>query len=373
MRARRHVVLASVALVALAACQLIVGVDDEAGVPRPVTTEAGSVDAGPVDPCRKHVPPPRSEVPAPDDKLDLVFAVRQFVAQPSQGTLGYDLDGRCTGIDGSTTADPPCVGPSPSRDADGGVDNGIAKVLETFKVFSNTDDPVGQAATNNIAGGVFTNLIGVFGYNGQKNDPSVQVQVVVSVGLRSVGCDGGTTDGGGERLKPQWDGCDTWNHTPDAIKDGANPVWLQVREGYVADDTLVVQIPESKIGIFIGEFAVYDGAMTARIERDANGRVIGLRNGVFAGRASASDMLRVVQFLNFNRTVVCEDPIAFQAIKDALCKGRDIPIHREDDGKGQRCDGVSVAFGFEADPARVGIAEPVPDASCPVRDTSCPP
>src|SRR5690606_20059257 len=165
-RARRGFATAALTTSCLLACQVIVGVREEEGAPRPADAGSGAVtDAdGPSDPCIKHVPPPPPPGPPATDDVDArYFALRSFAFRPpNQPAIGYDLDQRCTGLAASTTSDPPCVMPSPDEaDDDGGVDNAFGRLLDllpgAFK--SDSGDFAGEAFDFNVGIGRFTILV----------------------------------------------------------------------------------------------------------------------------------------------------------------------------------------------------------------------
>lgn len=282
--------------------------------------------------------------------------------------MGYDLDGRCTGNDASTTSDSPCrrSGP-PVIDADGGVDNALGASLDDFNFFGDSDDPLGEAANTNVDRGSFTNLVALFRYNGLANDGDVSVQIAASGALLSAGCDGGPREQG-----PQWDGCDLWSHSTDLIVDrqkDQRPFW-QTKKGYVVDDVLVLVSDDAKIGLGFGEFAISGAILTARIER-SDGGSLRLTDGVIAGRAKASAVIDAVRFLEFGGAI-CNDDVKFKLLRNTVCGACDLPARPADDGRGLECDAVSLALGFEAEKAEVGSKLPLPDASCPEQDLTCP-
>ncbi len=368
MLRRRALALGFVSLSALAACQLIVGVKDEEGLPRPDAATADVLDdvVVPEDPCKKHhppLPPTADKIPADAGAQNYVLGVRRFYARRNGEVMGYDLDGRCTGIPGSTTSDPPCTSSkSPLADADGGIDNALLAISESFAPFSGTGgtgDLVGDRVNQQIDLGAFTNLIGLFGYNGLSNDDEVTLHIVPATGLSSVGCDGGTPPEAG----PQWDGCDMWSHAPGKIVDGTNPVWSGGIKGYVADDVLVVRAQDLTFGLIGNELYAGDGLLTARIVRDGSGS-IRLADGVVAGRTPANRLLSLVQLLELNGTRICESGQLLTLLRDSVCRARDLPLTREEDGRGVACGAISFAFGFEAEPVRLGTAGTLPDLSC---------
>jgi len=370
VRARRSLAFASAALLGLAACQLLVGVEDEPGARRPDASSADAAEAAvETDRCVKHHPPPppndTSSVDA--DVAPLVFAIRTFRGRPrGQPLLGYDLDDRCTGDPTSLSSESPCEPPNrrePLADEDGGIDNALGTAVAGFAALSDAGDPFGAAATKNIDVGKSTNLISVFEYDGQANDGHVVAQIELAAGLLSTGCgDGGTQNG------PRWDGCDTWARAPGLIP-GRTGVTRQY-DGYVTDGVLVIRGEEMNIGLLVGEITIYDAVLTAEVER-AEGKTT-LKNGIIAGRAAAVDVVSAVQYVDFDHVVVCNNPASFELARTTICRSRDLPLRRYDDGHGVACEAVSFAMGFDAEIALAGeVREMPPPPSCPPRDAGC--
>lgn len=360
----------------LAACQLIVGVKDEDGFLRPdaaATADAVDEDAPADDPCKKYGPPPPPEagtVPADPGGQSSVFAVRKFYIRPRGSTImGYDLDGRCTGSQGSTTSESPCRPPGKIlADGDGGVDNALAALTDKFAIMSDAGDLLGDLANEQVDLGKATNIIGLFDYNGLPNDDDVSAQVAMGLGLSSTGCDDEVlNDDGG--LTPRWDGCDVWAHAPGQIIDGPQPVW-QTAKGYVADGVLVVRTERMKLGLIYGEITAEDCVLTARIEGTEG--AYRLVDGIFAGRVSAANVVEIVRLMDLNGVLVCKDEARFSLLRGMICGVRDLPLHRADDGRGLACEAVSFAFGFEAEKARLGNAGTFPTPDCISQDVTCP-
>lgn len=368
MRLARHLfALGFLAASTLAACQLLVGIEDERGVARPdaAPPDAAVDDAGVEDPCVKRHPPPPPSGATGEAKKSFVFAVRSFTTRTDAGAiLGYDLDDRCTGTPGSTTADAPCVSPGETLIVDGenGIDNALVGLSESFGVGNDAgegDDLVAQNVNGEISSGYFTNLIGLFDYNGLPNDDEVRVRVVPGVGPPLVSNeDGGAATNG----PPLWDGNDTWNHTADDISPGDPPVWGKTIKGYVVDDVLVVPARGNvAVGLLGRELLVSGGVLTARMVREG-GEVRGLTGGIIAGRALADHLLQILAVLSLQEKSICEHfaPV----LQEVLCGARDIPFDQKKDGQGLACDAISLGFGFEAAPARLGAKGQLPTLEC---------
>lgn len=380
---RRHAIMLALVAATVGACQILVGIEDEIGVPRPDAGESIAADADdtPEDPCRKHHPPPPPSpdaLPKNDSKQRLIFAIRSFSALPGgKPNIGYDLDGRCTGDPNSTTSDSPCKPPGDGNvtDQDGGIDNALGKSFGSFSIVSDAEDPIAVAANRNIERGRFTNIIALSDYNGEANDDDVGSLLVMSYGLSWTGCnerkDSGTDD---DPLEPKWDGCDAWSYAPGFITRVPEPIW-EVVSGYVTDNQLVVRGPRMKLGLLVGELEIHGAVLTARIERKEDGTFV-LKDGIVAGRADASNVIAAVQYLEIEGEPICKlDDSRFELARSIICKARDLPLSPGDDGKeDQACNALSFAFGFEAELAELGEERDSPIEVCNSdgRDFTCP-
>lgn len=373
MRSHRIIAIGLLSVLTLGACHLLVDVEDEPGVARPdaaVPDDVGTdANADATDPCVKRHPPVWHEPEGgaadggSDGSSDFVFAVRTL---NGTGALGYDLDERCTGIVGSTTSDSPCqVSTRPIVDSPAGVDNALGDSMKTL-LLQGADDPFGKKTTFDIAQGKVTNLIGLFRYNGLANDPEVRVQIVMSGGLESTGCDGGLG-----AATPQWDGCDRWSYAPGNIENG---LWVSTEAGYVVDDVLVLNASKPVKVALAGELPISEAILTARLVREG-GVVVGLDDGILAGRMHSRDVITATQAQQTLGTVVCKNEGLFATLRESVCGVRDVPLRRADDGKGLACDAVSFAFGFSAHIVKLGNERAFPEQDCDggfALDSSCP-
>jgi len=362
-RSRRGAVaFASIAGVALVACQLLVGVRDEEGVVRPSGAPVDASSDAAIDshdPCLKKrpppPPPPQPPSDAPEPRLD--FAVRTFLVRPRDRTLGYDLDERCTGTSESTTNESPCRFPGkPVPDDEGGADNSFGAVVDTYNLLGSggSNDPASDGLNLELGRGARTFLIVLREYNGTKNDEAVKVGFVSSEQLLSVGCDAGSpldsgVDGG---PTPLWDSCDTWGSVPGDVFGMNDPTVLW--DGYVSDGVLVAPFKTFKLALGGVTLVIHDGTFSASFGKTSDG-IRQLSAGTLAGRVLANDLVRVAGYFGNAQRPICQDSVIYGVLRDSICAGRDIPISKSDDGKRDRaCDALSVAFGVEAVAARLG-------------------
>lgn len=376
---KRHLAFATLMAALLAgACQVLVGIEDEIGVPVfPVCL--GEQPPGP--PRTLGVDAPE----LPDSGIYLAID-HVYSARDGGAKVGYNLDLRCTSAD-AADADSPCEG-SPD-DLEGGVDNaffanyidGLPPILGT-----GSSDP-GLLATNaGIRAGTGGILIVLRSYNGAADDSRVGAAIISTAGhVRTTPearppCSAGTladASGGGnsgEDGGPLWNGCDVWPVVkPDASFDpGYDFHW-----GYVTNHVLVVSYESLLFRLGGSELRLRNALLTGKIEKREDG-TYRIDEGIIAGRVSAEDAITSAALSEVTykgaRYRLCQGgQDLVDILRKSACRARDV---RMDGKSGGRCDGVSIGVGFTALP----IAEPqaggtLPELStCEVPfDASCPP
>jgi len=390
MRLRRAAIVAvGLSCASLFACQLLVGVKDEDGVPRPVTSDAAATedaDAGSsADPCMKRHPPPR---PSAADLLDattpgqgFVFAVKEFQINPPGTVLGYDLDERCTGDPNSSTSEAPCTSRAgaDTTDKPNGVDNEFQRsVVPSFLAQKDGGpaDPAAQTLNSDIAEGRRTVFIGVTDYNGLENDDEVKVGFAASERMAQAGCGNcllveagpGAFDDAGDPPRPQWDGLDAWYYTPSSVVVQGLPA--APLRGYVSKGVLVVIADRISLSILGADLDFRDAVLTATIAKGSGNVPFILQNGLVAGRIPAAEVVVSASTLK-NTQSDCKN-VALAFLKEEVCHDRDLPSRKADDGKGSTCESLSIAIGFNAYPVRLGYPGPAaPPLPCDASSFAC--
>jgi hypothetical protein len=328
-----------------------------------VPADGGGVDAGadtpmpPKCPLARWPPRPAADDPSSGD-VEIITAVSElhFLA-PDAGVIGYDLDGICT-CEGTPPGPESCVPLQPAQHCDGpnGIDNAggdlLAKFQQIGNVFSDMD------ITSAVTGGSGGLLFRLQNYNGKPNDTQVTFSVYSSNGTPI------TTDGG-MHPKPDFDGGDTWTIDSDSLVGGAAPPYVPSfadSSAYVTNGTIVsnVDFPlsvgtRSVARVFI---KLKGGVITARVVPRGNG--FQLSDGVIAGRFTTKNFLTNLQAFKdpFNSTDhLCGDSGTYGIVKTQVCRSADVSSDLLSDGKGAPCDGISVAFFFQAPPALFGPAD----------------
>lgn len=371
--ARRRILLASAAFASsLLACQIIIGIEDEPGVP-------AAPDAGPG--CDLHHPvAPGNLIATPGQLGTKFYAIRTYhVRVRDTPPLGYDLDERCTGFPDASINTPSCVSPTADQDAgddDGGVDNAFGRLAERIPSFG-VPDFAGEGFSSSADRAIQTILVQLSDYNGQPNDNNVSVGLVSVKRISRAGCD--TNDVVFDPGEARWDGCDVWNRVdepPDSWIEGAT---IRTLEGYVVDNKLVARRPGMKITFGLtGASLTVDGALiTATIvPRDTGG--IELRDGIIAGRVETGNFIQFAGRLELDPdSPICKFRTeAFLSFKETVCRLRDIRFDPATDSKNLPCDAISFALGFDAvpvpppDPPKA--QDPPPDLPEVCFDGTCP-
>jgi hypothetical protein len=213
-----------------------------------------------------------------------------------------------------------------------------------------------------------TTLIGVQGYNGTPNDPSVVVSVVPSIGLEG--------DGGA----PTFTMADKWVYDKDLGGKLApnNLVGTMPnkpsRTAYVNNGTLVATFDDIylllQFDVTNGNplpVHITDAVTTAKIS--ANGNSWQLDEGRLSGRWATGDLLRAVGVWELTGTLsgpICPgNDLVYGTVKNIVCKGRDIAA-RAGRSPNSPCDAISFGIGFTAKPASAGSP-----GKYPYKTTSC--
>lgn len=339
----------------LAACHLLVGVEDEVGESRATAdasggdvtqppTDASPADAGPPDPCEHAAPPPRPDAPdldAGDNQSS--FALDRLVVMTDEGKSGFDLDGRCTcdnrpGAKGgpgcrSEKAEDTC-------DGDGGRDEGSKKLISRF--IAPDLPPIDLFYGDKFDAGVSAVLIEVADFNGKPNDPSVKVSFY---------------DGAG-RCPDAGEPC--WNLQAESAVDRI--ARALTKKAWVNNGVLVADFGVKTIRLRVGPvYLEVEGAIvTANLDLSAGGGGTKLRDGVIAGRVLGSNLIHVFanQIIYDGMDggapvfkLLCSAGSRMEAFRKAFCPLRDLTSIGDAEAP---CDSMAITLGFSASPAVVG-------------------
>ncbi len=316
-----------------------------------VGAEAGG-DSG--DPCAHAFPPARPAADSPDGSdRDFVLSLTRVDFDIDGGAgVGFDLDGTCT-----------CPGPESCRTAPGapqhcddpaGRDNSGGQLVAKFAKL--TDSFSAAKLNGALEKGTSGMLVRVRRYNGGADDTSVEVAVFTSNGIVS-------TDGGGSPV-PRHDGTDPWSSSPNSLLGGIGPPFIPQFvdvSAYVAGGALVAKF-DFPLRLFSNArpFTLHGSVLTGDLIVVPGGYA--LTHGKLAGRWSARELLTSLQAVadpfspgNF----LCGSSVTYQGVKSQICGAADVSDKLSIDPTAP-CDALSIALGFESEPAQLGgvVADP---------------
>ncbi len=110
--------------------------------------------------------------------------------------------------------------------------------------------------------------------------------------------------------------------------------------------------------------------LTGHVEKNSGGEWV-LRNGILAGRWTMDALIRLMSY-NIDAAAqrsLCADSNAFRQAKENFCRFMDIRV--EGGHPSLPCDGMSMAYTFDADPAGMGAVVdsiPSPQTCTPEND-----
>lgn len=323
-------------------------------------------DAGPSDECTLRAPPPRPDV-ADGDGPEVAFGLREVVM--SQGDLwgdyGYDVDEFCTV---APTFRAECTPPSMPRaplDGPGGVDNVFGKSFFPLVALASPD--LESQSRMSQERGTGLPIVRIFGWNGQDDDPRVEIHVMQAV-FGAPGDDGPEPP---ERpadqsaSRPEWDGRDWFWVRSDAFRmNDINRPLIRDDNAYVAGRTLVARLPDRVEILFPSDIAgvrVYltGAVVTGRISEDG----LTLEDAVVSGRWGIDDLLDTAQNVG-----ICPGSRDYSLLASQLDSIADVRSVPGTGGEGVRCDAISLGVGFTGTRVRVADLAEGPPLPNPCED-----
>jgi hypothetical protein len=282
-------------------------------------------------------------VPAPEVFDNAVLghtfevAVRRFDFSRGDGSVGFDLDGTCTGQGQGPSCQPPKWAVNHDDDP-GGRDNVMSELFEM-------DDGgmVNNQANAVIEDGFLTTVLRIRNYDGLPSDGSVDVDLFAAT--RASG------DRNTDPNPPIWDGSAVWNPlvewTVPNGDEGTAEVVAQYRSdrAYVSDHVLYAHFKDALGANLLFSEEIFQ----ARIEK-LSPTSWTLRDGVGAGRLSIDQALGFLQFSADQATgmPMCTDSPSYSAMKKRVCALAD--IRATDNDSSAPCDGASWAWRFDTGP-----------------------
>jgi hypothetical protein len=305
----------------------------------------------------KHVLPPEAPAAAESTssrESDYVFVLRtsdvgdypDSDGKPRYQSLGYDLDGTCTGQGFS------CVSPrgqtSPVQDESEGRDNSLNSLL--FKAaglpLNHAQQPFYDVDMDAQVGRASIAIV-IRGYNGEANDTQIEVGVY-SVSMWADVFAGSPA--------PRWDGDDVWRPTSpwiDPTGDGPlrsdRPLFRDAH-AYVSDGTFVARFSSLLLGFaYIPSDLWHDVLVTGRLYvRDGE---LEVREGILTGMWPVDTLLTFLArpFEADPNSTACVEVNAL--MRDLFCNSVDLSISEDPNAP---CDAISIVYGFTASRARLG-------------------
>ena len=356
------------------ACNLLFGID-EPTLAQPKVSDTGTAptDAGCV-PARWPAAP-TTEDGTEEKTFDVAVRRIDLDVDPPAPPTGFDLDGVCT-----------CPGPSAcvrrfgALDAgDGGVhcdDPGgrdITLNRDVFKVITQSPGFSPELLNSKLESGRYGIIAEVSGYNGGKNDRTVQVAVYMSSGVSG--------DAG-----PAWDGGDPWDLDPTSVKSGDAMPYVPAfvdTTAYVTDGVLVAsKLAGMKLTLGVGsgsiELDLGQAIFTAQVV--PMGSSYALREGTIAGRWTVANILRAIAPLSApvlpGGPPLCSATArpVYNYAKTTICGAADLSQNADRDlDRGADCDALSFGMRFFAEPAtKGGLRAPMRyDAGCGAWTDDC--
>lgn len=356
----------------LAACQLLLAIDDEQGVERPdgaVVSDAGgdvqlaedaSAPRSP-DECEKGLPPISTGGGTNSTSEPDLHFVMQTIRMAPTGTsaLGYNLDGLCSRADAeSILSGGGCRTASNApdyvhADFDEGVDNVFASLVSRMSGhFQSGQDSAALNFNDRVQRGYYSVFIDLYDYNGLADDPDVKVgfNSATALGHVTQGDAGGFVPG----TEPVWDGNDQWTYAPAQLQGGRlGGMW----RGFVKNHQLVIfeKVIASQLKFVLGnvEFELEKPIVTATLERGTD-NVWYLHDAVLAGAATPEAVVRMIGHTTVDGAPLCNQPPpipdVMPDVRGTICSALDLQVGTA----GTTCDRMSFAVGFEAVQARRG-------------------
>ena len=319
-------------------------------------------------------PPERPTDPDGPDGPEVVFALKNVRLDQSGDAwreIGFNLDGIC-----STAPDPvvECVPPrfpaaQPDVDGNEGIDNVFGGRL--FPLIDLVFPELKDIAVDSAERGLGAVVVRIRGWNGQDDDPRVEVAVAQTVDTVA-GAEADVAapditfdemfqarlDGGELAPAPAWDGHDwAWLRADGFFMRDLERARIEDTNAYIRDRTLVVRLPDRVDIVFSdGEVGVNvritDGIAAGRISDDL--RSMGPVH--VAGRWSILDLLDTARTIG-----VCDETPQFDLLSTQLDTIADVRSVRGSGGEGVECDALSLGVTFEGVPVRIaGIVDHPP-------------
>lgn len=381
LRARAIGVLAALGLpaaLATGSCHLVLDSFEKG----PEVVKEVVVDAGPdgPEPCINATypdPPPANTMAG--EEFDFVVAVQEVdfgEDAPPEAPVGLDLDRTCSCDGEGASCKYPVWADESHCDDKNGVDNATGKLFKSMQSALGATSFGSAYYSKAACNGLWSLLMRVTGYNGEKNDDKVTFIIYTTPGYGDPMGAGGAGGGGGGGAggaggcgsmpapgDPRWDGTDVWPVSSASLLDGVTldmPKYVDVN-AYVSDGTLVANVNDTQIDLdgLDGHFGVKltAGTVLAPLSNpDGKWRI---EKGIVAARWRWEDLFTALGSVKLNGQALCADNnIFYPPIQERLCAFVDIGSKIA--GPTTECDAISFGMSFKALPAMLGAPYVVP-------------
>lgn len=277
-------------------------------------------------------------------------------------TIGRNLDGLCSLPPVPLVECQPREEESaPQIDGEGGIDNAFGGAF--FDLVNATAPELDQTAREASTQGTGALVLRVRGYNGEANDPRVEVAVLQSVyGFSGTAAETEPSahtvvelgayelDGVTRKPFPTWDGNDWLFPREENFYDGntETPVVI-ANDAYVADGVLVVALEDNV------PFNFASAAIGISVKLTDARLVVGIGEGTdMTGRAQLSGRWKVQEMLQSARTLgICPGSPQFEILARRIDTLADV-LSRPGDDNAIPCDAMSAGVEWNIAPARLG-------------------
>ncbi len=351
-------------LTALTACAGILGFErlseeggpdggelPEASVP---DGEAGT-DAGDPSCSSIGVLGPSADAGVADAGGELRVAIKVLdlgIDPKSKAPAGLNLDKTCTtsiATASCTTSVDQTTFDRYARDHTGFIDNAGAALLDDVSQVGEAFNPV--AVNQRLADGEYGIVVTMFDWNGLLEDDLVRVEMFPALRVKS-GADGGA--------QPAFTSGDEWiRDAKYELVPGTGVSSIKSINAYVTQGQVVAYFDKLTFPVSVPgdpkpiDIVLQESWVTAKIVPDGPGHR--LDEGVATGRWKTSDLLaevRQIYILDsgpFLDVYVCDGTgkLFYDAVKDKVCKGRDIRGASREDNTNVPCDAISTGLRFE--------------------------
>lgn len=306
--------------------------------------------------CAGRRPPPRPDIEDDDGEMELVIGLRDVVLNQEGGDLwadlGFNLDGFCTAPPENARECEPAGSSAPVRDGNDGIDNTFGRDL--FPLVNATVPGLEETARAAQLAGIGFPVLRIRHWNGEANDPRVEVTITQAVASAPANADGSLPDvvidefraenpDGTPADPPVWDGRDwAWMRADTFLAGNSDQPLVRDDNAYVADDFVVTTLPDRVEILFQADNAgvlvrLTGGLAVGRLTADR----MRMEDVIVAGRWSVIDLLQTAENVG-----VCMGTPQYNVLSARLEAIVDVRSDVGSGGPGIECDAISLGVGF---------------------------